>query len=200
MSKIGLMGGTFNPIHVGHILLAQYAYEEFELDEVWFLPTGVSYLKANMNVLDGNTRCEMVELAVKKHKDMFVNRIEIDREGSTYTCDTLIQLKKEYPQHEFYFIFGADCLFSIENWYQPQLIMENCTIIAALRSGSDIESMEVKKEYLCHKFGAKILLLPFIQLELSSTLIRKRVHEGKSIQYMVPPEVEEYIIQNHLYQ
>ncbi|MGN1146742.1 MAG: nicotinate-nucleotide adenylyltransferase [Acetatifactor sp.] len=199
MGKIGIMGGTFNPIHMGHLLLAQYALEENALDEIWLIPTGCSYMKRADNEVSAEERYHMTKLAVSENPKMRCMDIEIKREGYTYTYETLEQLRSCYPQHELYFIFGADCLFSIEKWKYPQKIFENCTIIAAVRSGTSIEKMEQKKAWLEEIFHAKIILMPFLQLELSSTAIRQRVKEKKSIRYMVPDAVLHYIEEKEFY-
>lgn len=199
MGRIGIMGGTFNPIHVGHLLLAQYALEENDLDEIWLLPTGCSYMKREDNAISPKERYHMTKLAVSDNSNMRCMDIEIKREGYTYTYETLEQLRNLYPEQEFYFIFGADCLFSIERWKEPQKIFDNCTIIAAVRSGASMEEMEEKKAELAASFQARIILMPFLQLELSSTAIRERVRTGKSIRYMVPDAVLKYIEEKNFY-
>lgn len=199
MGKIGIMGGTFNPIHMGHLLLAQYALEENDLDEIWLLPTGCSYMKREDNTISPWERYHMTKLAVSDNSKMRCMDIEIKREGYTYTYETLEQLKSLYPEQEFYFIFGADCLFSIERWKEPQKIFDGCTIIAAVRSGASMEEMEEKKAELAESFQARIILMPFLQLELSSTVIRERVRMGKSIRYMVPDVVLKYIEEKNFY-
>ncbi len=200
MGKIGIMGGTFNPIHNGHLLLAQYALEENHLDEIWFIPTGCSYMKKEQGVLPGEERYHMVELAIMDNPRMRSIDIEIKREGYTYTYETLAMLNFLYPEHQFYFIFGADCLFSIENWKCPQEIFDSCRIIAAVRSGASMEQLEAKKVELVQKFRGNIILMPFLQLEISSTLIRERVVAEKDVRYMLPESVWKYILQKHLYE
>lgn len=200
MGKIGIMGGTFNPIHNGHLMLAQYALEENNLDEIWFIPTGCSYMKKDQGILPGEERFHMVELAVTDNPRMYPIDIEIKREGYTYSYETLEMLNALYPEHQFYFIFGADCLFSIENWKCPQEIFDNCTIIAAVRSGASMEQMEAKKEELLNKFQGNIILMPFLQLEISSTLIRERLAMGKDVRYMLPESVLQYITDKHFYE
>ncbi len=199
MGRIGIMGGTFNPIHMGHLLLAQYALEENDLDEIWLLPTGCSYMKQDDNGVSARERYHMTELAVSDNPYMRCMDIEIKRKGYTYTYETLELLRALYPEQEFYFVFGADCLFSIESWKEPQKIFDNCTVIAAVRSGASIEEMEEKKAELVASFQARIILMPFLQMEISSTVIRRRVKEGKSIRYMVPDVVLKYIEENHIY-
>ena len=200
MRKIGIMGGTFNPIHVGHLMLAQWAMEEQHLDEIWFVPTGCSYMKEQQNVVSPEDRFQMVSLAVADNDRMKCLDLEIKREGHTYSYETIEQLKQEYPEIEFYFIFGADCLFAIETWRCPEKIFANCRVIAAGRGGASEKQMREKIEELEAKYGADIIMMPFPSLAISSTLIRERVREGKNVRYLVPEVVADYIEGKRLYE
>lgn len=197
--KIGIMGGTFNPIHIGHLLLAQTALTEENLDSIMFLPSGQSYMKRDKEVLDAGNRFKMTRLATADNPAFFVSDMEIKRTGNTYTCDTLVQLRKENPSCEYFFIMGADCLFSVENWKNPQQIFDNCTILAAVRNGADISVMEDKCRELSERYHAKVKLLSFPETNISSTDIRRRLTDGKSIRYMVPETVRLYIENNKFY-
>lgn len=201
MARIGIMGGTFNPIHVGHLMLAEYALEEKQLDEVWLIPTGYSYMKDSSQILPGEERLKMVEMAIEDGKNarLKCRDTEIKRKGYTYSYETLEILKEEYPKHQFFFIFGADCLFSIENWKYPQKIFDSCEIIVAIRGDSDIRKIEEQKARLSLKYHGTIHVLPFLKLEISSTLIRERINSGKSIRYMVPEKVRKYIEEKDFY-
>lgn len=199
MKKIGIMGGTFNPIHVGHLILAERAKEENQLDEIWLIPTGCSYMKKNTGVLPGEARYKMVSLAVENQNWMKCLDIEIKRSGDTYSYETLEQLNKMYPDYEFYFIFGADCLFTIENWKYPERIFDSSKIIAAVRNDASVEEMEQKKKDLEEKYSAEIRLLMFPRLEISSTELRERIRKGKSVNYMIPDNVISYILENGFY-
>lgn len=198
--KIGVMGGTFNPIHMGHLLLAEWAMEAAGLDQILFIPTGIPYMKGKCHVLSGEMRLQMTALAIEDHPAFKVSGMEVERKGYTYTCDTMEQLKKKSPKDEFYFIMGADCLYTIEKWRDPERIFEACSVIAAARNGSSLLQMEEKCNELSDKFHGNILLLQFPAMEISSTDIRERVACGRSIRYLVPEKVREYIISNHLYQ
>lgn len=199
MKKIGIMGGTFNPIHVGHLILAEWAKDTIGLDEVWVIPTGCSYMKENQLVATPEDRYQMACLGVEGNEGFSCKDTEISRNGYTYSYETLEILTEKYPDDHFYFILGADCLFTIENWKHPERIFANCTVISAVRGDSPIESMQQKIAELKEKYQADIVLLPFLQLEISSTEIRERVSKGQSIRYLVPDKVIAYIKEKGLY-
>ena len=136
--KIGIMGGTFNPVHYGHLLLAESAREVFELDKVLFMPSGDSYMKDASSILHGETRMQMLKLAIDGNPYFEISRIELDRTGPTYTCDTLAQLQQQNSEDTYYFIMGADSLLMLESWKDPEYVLRNCTIAAAVRgTGTD---------------------------------------------------------------
>lgn len=197
--KIGIMGGTFNPIHTGHLLLAQWAMEESGLDGVIFMPTGNSYMKDKMEMLPGPERLAMTQLAIRDRECFFSSDMEIKRGGNTYTYETLESLHSMYPQAQLYFIVGADCLFSIENWYFPEKIFQNCILLAASRNGASIQALEMKRRELEALYEANIMLIAFPNIEISSTDIRRRCRESRSIQYLVPDGVREYIERKRFY-
>lgn len=199
MKKIGIMGGTFNPIHLGHLLLAEWARDEIGLDEVWVIPTGCSYMKAGQDIVDAEQRFQMACMAVEGNAGLSCKDIEINRQGYTYSYETVEILRGQYPEYHFYFIFGADCLYTIEKWKYPERIFANCTVIFAVRGDSSIEDMQHKIAELEDKFQADIRMLPFLQLEISSTEIRERVRAGQSIRYLVPDNVIAYIEEKGLY-
>lgn len=199
MKRIGLMGGTFNPIHIGHLLLAEWARESEELDEIWFIPTGCSYMKSGTDVLPARERFKMTCLGIAGTPYMKALDLEVERDGYTYTFETLEELRAEYPAYHFYFIFGADCLFSIERWKYPERIFANSSIIAAIRGDTAMEAMEEKKQELQDRYHANIKLLPFLQMNISSTMIRERVSRHQSIHLLVPDAVISYIEEKGFY-
>lgn len=199
MKKIGVMGGTFNPIHMGHLTLAQRAMEDAGLDEIWLIPAGCPYLKQGTEVLSGEERFKMTELAILGNNRMKCLDIEIKRSGYTYSYETLEQLREMYPEDAFYFIFGADCLFTIEKWKYPERIFAACTVLVAVRNGASVTEMEQKIAELTEKYHAQIQLLPFLNLEISSTELRERIRQGKSVRYLVPDNVIAYIDEMKFY-
>ncbi len=193
MAKIGILGGTFHPIHNGHVALGQYCLDKKLVKEVWFIPTGVSYLKAGQKMLSGEERLRLTRLAIEGRPNMSALDLEIRRPGNTYTVETLRELKKLWPEHEFFYIIGADCLFSMENWYQAEEIFQLCTMLVARRDGKSRGEMRKKARDLKDRFRAKIHLLEFQEMEISSTLIRDRIKNGKSIRDLLPEKLAKEI-------
>lgn len=197
--KVGILGGTFNPIHLGHIKLAQTAYRQLALDKVVFMPSGQSYMKRNMYILPGEQRLKLIDLSIEDISYFESSDMEIKRSGNTYTCETLQYLHEENPEDEFYFILGADCLFSMEKWVKPELIFRQCTIVAAVRNGTDKKTLENKACYLRNNYDARIILLDFDEIEISSTEIRERLGKGAPVKDVLPKNVAEYIHTHKLF-
>lgn len=193
------MGGTFNPIHVGHLIIAEKAREQFDLDEVIFMPSGTPYMKNSQEILPADIRAEMTRLAIEENPFFDLSFIEVEKEGSTYTYETLEYLREKNPGTEYYFILGADSLWAIEDWKEPERIFANCHILAAVRDDKSKEDMEAQIASLKSRFDADILLLQSGYMEISSSMIRNLIKEGHSIRYLVPETVYDYIIKNKLY-
>ena len=187
MKKIGIVGGTFDPIHIGHVLLGEWAYEQYALDEVWFMPAGMPYFKKDKKITPAQERLETVRRAISSFSYMKVCDLEVKREGSTYTYETVEELNRLYPDNRFCFIFGEDCLNTIETWKEPERILAGCELIAATRgSSSDPEKMKQKASELCEKLGGVIHVMEFPALDISSTMIRERIAKGLSVKFLVP--------------
>ncbi len=195
-TKVGIMGGTFNPIHNGHLAIAQKAYETAGLDKVLFMPSGISYMKTNVLAL--SKRLDMVRLAIREYPWFELSLVEAERKGNTYTYETLRQLTMENPSVSYYFIMGADSLFHIEEWREPEQIFSMATLVCAVREDYGIERLRHKGEELT-RLGAKIIYLDIPKIPISSTEIRARVRSRLSIAELVPKSVSEYITQEHLY-
>ena len=194
------MGGTFNPIHVGHLLLAEQAREALALDEVLFIPSGNSYMKDSSGILDSAVRAHLIALAIEKNPYFHLSYMEINREGASYTCDTLTELKSQNMDVEYYLILGADNLLTLESWKNPDYILQNCIVAAAVRGTGTEMRLEKIASHLIYEYQADIRILPARYMDLSSSEIRKRLKEGKSVRYMLPNKVYEYIETNRLYQ
>lgn len=198
--KIGIMGGTFNPIHNGHLILGQTAFEQFGLDEVLFLPNKKPYYKKMNSAVTDSQRCDMVRLAIRDNDAFTFSDIEIEREGSTFTIDTLRILTEENPDCEYYFIMGADSLFHFDSWREPEEITKLAVLLVATRESMASFDIDSQIEYLQNEYeDAHIECLFSPSLEISSSQLRKRCRDGKSIRYLVPDSVASYIKENQLY-
>lgn len=193
------MGGTFDPIHYGHLMLAQNALDTFSLDEILFVPSGTPWLKESTKVLSKNKRVSMTGMAIEDNPDFALSTIEIDREGNSYSYETVEELKKEQPETDFYFIMGADSLLEIERWKHPDRLMADCTLLVAVRDDCDKEGLKKQIAYLTDNYQADIRILPANRMDISSTKIRQMIQEGKSVRYMLPDQVIRFIEKNHLY-
>ena len=199
MRKIGILGGTFNPIHNAHLLLGECAREQFGLDRIIFLPTGVSYLKEGMDIPSGEIRYQMAKLATQDNPYFTCSRIDIDRQGNTYTADTIVELKKMYPGDELYFIAGGDTLEGMENWVRPEEIFSQAVILAAVRDETDEKRIEELASRLKERFGADIRTLGFRRIDISSSDIRERFRNGRSVRYYLPDACIEFARLKNLY-
>lgn len=201
MGNIGIMGGTFDPIHNGHLMLGEQAYREYHLDEVWFMPSGQPPHKKNHHVTAPDQRLAMTAAAVEGRPGLICSDFEIRRNGNTYTAQTLRLLRKEYPQHTYYFIVGADSLYEIEKWYEPDQVLTQAVLLAAKREyEAKNRSMELQIEYLNHKYQADIRMLHCREMNVSSAELREKVSKGESIAEYVPKKVMAYIHAHSLYQ
>ncbi len=201
MAKIGIMGGTFDPIHYGHLLLGKQAREEYKLDQVWYMPSGQPPHKRGRELSSAADRCAMVRLALSGEPGLVLSEFETSRNGTTYTADTLALLKKSYPAHEFFFILGADSLYEIEGWYHPERIFSSVRLLATEREYVKKErTLDGQISYLHEKFGGSIEKLHCREMHVSSSFLREAVRQGKCIGEYVPAGVAEYIASHHLYQ
>lgn len=198
--RIGIMGGTFDPIHIGHLLIAENALESYHLNEVLFIPTGVPYMKSEKQVSDVRDRVRMVELAISDNPNFSLSTIEADETENTYTYRTLEKLKELNSGAEYFFIMGADSLFAMESWRYPEKIFSDCTVLAAVRDEKNAMDVRDKITELEHNYKAKILLLPARSIEISSTDIRRRLMRKESVRYMVQDTVITYIKEQKLYE
>jgi nicotinate-nucleotide adenylyltransferase len=199
--KIGILGGTFDPIHNGHLMLADVARETFNLDEVWFLPNGMPPHKDNGDKTDVGLshRVSMIKLAIEGSQYFKLSMEEARTDDFSYTYSTLKTFNKRHPTYQLYFIIGADSLFSIERWVNFTEIFHRCTLLAALRGENSINSMVAQIKHLENIYRGKIEVLQTPSMEISSSDIRERTQEGRSISYMVPDKVATYIEDNNLY-
>ncbi|MGL5348091.1 MAG: nicotinate-nucleotide adenylyltransferase [Peptostreptococcaceae bacterium] len=197
--KIGIMGGTFDPIHYAHLATAEFIRDKYKLDKILFIPSGNPPHKQKKKIVDKYDRYKMVVLATRNNDDFIVSDIEIEREKKTYTIDTLRELNEKYPNTKIYFITGADAICDIETWKDVEENFKLATFIAATRPGISLLRAQEKIENLTKKYGAKIISVYVPSLDISSTYIREQIKEGRSVRYLVPESVEKYINNNSLY-
>ncbi|MDU5108808.1 MAG: nicotinate-nucleotide adenylyltransferase [Clostridium sp.] len=195
--KIGIIGGTFNPIHLAHLYIAYEAKCQLNLDKIIFIPTGSPPHKKDMEILEASLRYNMVYEAIKNYEDFEISDYEIEKKGLSYTFETLEYFKND--DNELYFITGADCLMDIEKWKYPEKIFKLCNFVVFNRAGYSKKNLRIQKEKIQQKFNTNITFLDIIYLEISSSIIRNRIKEGKRIDFFMPREVLEYIITNNLY-
>jgi nicotinate-nucleotide adenylyltransferase len=194
--KIGILGGTFNPIHIGHLILAEEAREKLALDKVIFVPTFIPPHKDNVDIAPAAARLRMVRIALAKNSYFSVSDVEIKRNGRSYTIDTIKDFKKKCPGDEFIFVIGSDLMNYLEGWKDITEIAKLVKIIAATRPGYPLE--DIATYALGRLLG--LSTLPIRAVDISGFEIRKAIHEGKSFRYLVPEAVFEYINNKRIYQ
>lgn len=196
--KLGIMGGSFNPIHIGHLHLAESARVEFGLDRVLFVPSNNPFKSGKMEV-SREQRYDMVQLAVASNPAFDASPVEIVHPGKTYTIDTIKMIKKQQPEAQLYFITGADIMFEILNWRNAKELLQLTCFITATRPGYPQARWKKCVRKLRRDYHAKIYKLMSSEMDITSTDIRNRIKSGKSVKYLIPEPVEDYIIKNNLY-
>lgn len=214
--RVGIFGGTFNPIHYGHLRAAEEVRERLGLGNILFIPSYNPPLKES-ELVSAEHRYEMTRLAIEPNPFFDISDIECGRQGKSYSVNTLRELKDIYPQKEFYFILGLDSFMDIPAWYRPETLMKLTNVVAISRPGysfsgissmvtmdaaiiSGLDTCRVTGHEAYLKSGKKLNLLNVTPLNISATTIRGLVREGRSIKYLLPEMVESYIISNKLYQ
>ncbi|MDU5470767.1 MAG: nicotinate-nucleotide adenylyltransferase [Peptoniphilus harei] len=198
MKKYGIFGGSFNPIHYGHLMICEYIKEEMGLDKVIFIPTGNPPHK-DLGV-SAEDRYEMVRLAISPNPDFEISDIETTRVNLSYTVDTIRELKKIYKKEKLYFLIGLDSLFQLKTWKKIGDLSQEIEFVVALRPGYiDKEEINNEIDFLRENFGTRINLIKTPLYEISSTDLRDRIHEGKSLRYLIPKKVLDYIEESGFY-
>lgn len=195
MIRLGIMGGTFDPLHWAHLLMAEEARTRFDLDKVLFIPAGQPPHKADYNTSDPEHRYAMALLGTAKNPAFEVSRIELEREGPSYSVDTIRQLKKLYNA-DIYFILGADEALEIQSWHEADSLPDLARFLVAPRPDFDIADLKTR---LPARFYAVMDLLPMMPVDISATDLRAKAASGKTIKYLVPDAVEAYIRKHRLY-
>lgn len=193
--RIGIYGGTFDPVHLAHLVLAEQCLEQLRLDAVWFIPAAISPFKLQGPVTPGKVRREMLEMAIAGHPRFRVDPIELERTGPSYTVETLRSLSDRYPDHEWTLLLGADSLRDFPTWREPQEIVRLARVAAVNRGSEPAESGRQFRQ----QFGDRLDRVTMPGLQVSGSDLRARVREGRSIRFLVPRAVEMLIKQHRLY-
>ncbi len=198
-NRIGIMGGTFDPIHYGHLVIANEVLFKFDLQKIIFVPTGNPPHKRSAALADAYHRYMMVQFATMTNPSFDVSNVEVEKDGISYTVDTIRELKNKYIDTKLYFITGTDAVLDLPNWKDPEEILNLCTFISVNRPGYVTDTLDDKLDKLMKKYKGEILSIRAPQLKISSTDIRNRIREGRPTKYLLPENVEQYILKNGLY-
>ncbi|MCK8825191.1 nicotinate-nucleotide adenylyltransferase [Fuchsiella alkaliacetigena] len=196
IERIGIMGGTFDPIHNGHLVTAELAAYQYQLDKVIFVPSGNPPHKTKQQITKDEDRYIMTTLATIDNPKFDVSRIELEREGLSYAIDTVKGFKEVLGEIDIYFITGADAILEIFTWKEPEKLLTECKFIAATRPGYCLSKLE---DGIYEEYQEQIFVLKIPGLAISSTDIRNRVANGRPIKYLLPPRVENYVNKRKLY-
>lgn len=199
--RIGILGGTFDPIHIGHLLLAEMAREALRLDEVRFIPAATAPHKLDKRSAEGKQRLELIRLAIGGNRYFTADERELRRSGISYTVDTLAELRAELPNAEFVFLMGGDSLAELHTWREPARICELAFVAVLARGGLQPPDLQQLKVYLPTEQHAELSshLVPMPQMEISSSDIRARIAAGRSVRYQLHPAVAAAIEAQRLY-
>lgn len=199
MKKTGILGGTFDPVHYGHLILAEQAMGEAKLDQVVFMPALVQPFKRNTKVADANHRLEMLKLATENNPCFSVSDLELSSPEISYTINTLRNLKTMDPDADLYFIIGTDAFLGLEKWYSSEDLLRCFSFIIGSRPGYKEQELRACMTHYRECYHTNMVLIDNSEVEISSTNIKERFRKGKSIKYLLPEAVEAYIYKNKLY-
>ena len=199
--KIGIMGGTFDPIHIGHLILGEMAYEQFSLDKVLFMPSGNPPHKTHRTgCASDEQRIAMVALAIKDNPHFELSLAEMNTDGYSYTYQTLERLSAQNPDVQYYFIIGADSLCDFDKWREPKRICQATNIVVATRNHMDNSKLDAKIDYLRQEFDGTIFKLDSLNIDVSSGMLREGIADGRTVKYYILDTVNDYIKANDIYQ
>ena len=197
--RVGIMGGTFDPIHIGHLILAQSAWQQFALEKVLFMPSGNPPHKRERDGATNEQRVEMVRLAIASNPHFTLSLEEMHESGYIYTKETLRRLRQKRPDTDYYFIMGADSLLTFDTWNGPQEICDQCILTVAVRDSMDSDTLDDAIRRVSEKYQADIRKLACPNLDISSHNIRTWIREGRSVRYYIPDPVYQYILDENIY-
>ena len=196
---VGIMGGTFDPIHIGHLILAESAWQQFSLEKVLFMPSGNPPHKRNRDGATNQQRVDMVRLAIASNPHFELSLEEMHEQGYIYTKETLRRLRENHPDTDYYFIMGADSLLAFDSWNGPEEICRQCILTVAVRDSMDPDDLERAIEHVRIRYRADVRKLESPNLDISSHNIREWLSEGRSTRYYLPDEVLTYILDKDIY-
>ncbi len=199
ITKLGIYGGTFDPIHFGHLVVAEYVREACQLDQVIFVPSARPPHKDLEEVLDSYYRYAMVELAIEDNPHFTVSSLEIDRKGMSYTVETISAYQQKFPGVEIYFILGVDALLLMNTWKDVDHLAEICRFVVVTRPGYQLNRGDERFQGVPALMWEKMVVVSIPGHSISSSDVRKRIALGKTIRYLVPAVVEKYIEEHNLY-
>ncbi len=197
--RVGILGGSFDPVHLGHLILAETCRERCRLDEVRFVPAAVPPHKTDKELAPAQSRVEMLEFALAGSPEFVVDRCELRREGTSFTVDTLQHFHDEDPSRELFLLIGADSLHDLPTWREPRRILELARVVAVNRGSAPIPELTPLEESLGTDVYDRIQIVTMPGIDLSSTDIRHRLRSGHSVRYLVPKAVEAYLREHKLY-
>ncbi len=200
--RIGIFGGTFDPIHLGHLVLAEQCWEQCRLDEVWFVPAALPPHKLDATISSAKARSEMIEFAIAGNPAFKLSSIELNRSGPSYTVTTLEELTASDPSRELFLLIGADSVRDLPTWREPRRILELATVVAVNRGRAAVaqaETVQILTEQLGIDASGRVQFVEMPGIDTSATDIRNRVADGLSVRYLVPRAVEMYLRENGLY-
>lgn len=197
--RLGILGGTFDPVHYGHLLMAEICRQELSLDEVRFVPAGKPPHKPHEPVSDGHARADMLSLAVSGYPEFVVDRRELRRDGPSYTVHTLAELRQQFPDATLFFLMGADSLRDFPTWHQPDRISDLATLVACNRPGLSLPTFDQACTWVGSTIAARVQFVQIPGVDLSATDLRQRIRSGRGLRFMTPRAVETFIHQHRLY-
>lgn len=197
--RLGIYGGTFDPVHYGHLLLAETCRDQLKLDQVRFVPAATPPHKTNHKISDGHARADMLGLAVSGYPDFVVDRRELNRIGPSYTVDTLVEFKSEHPDAELYFLVGADSLRDLLTWREPERITQLAMLVACNRPGLPTLDHDRIATWIGPELAGRIKTVQIPGTDISASELRDRVRSGRSVRFLTPRAVEAFVIEHKLY-
>jgi nicotinate-nucleotide adenylyltransferase len=198
--RIGIFGGTFDPVHMGHLILAEQCRDQALLDQVWFMPSAHPPHKSDKPITRFEQRCEMIELAIAGHPAFRVERIEKELPPPSYTAETLAELRRRHPDDEFFLLMGSDSLPDLPGWYEPRRVIAQAGLVVIPRPGVMLWTAERLATALAVDVSAvRLRFVACPMIEIASRELRRAMADGMSIRYLVPRAVEEYIRDRKLY-